>query len=109
MASASGTGRRRLSSAQVSVLGNGAGVCFSTPESEVLSVHTRMLTAMERLADQASRNSRGVLITIDERLNLWGVGPAAGTSREAGPAGRCSGACSSTRPALPCSASSTAA
>ncbi len=69
MASASGTGRRRLSSAQISVLGSGAGVSFSTPESEGLSVHTRMLTAMERLADQASRNSMGVLITIDELHN----------------------------------------
>ena len=69
MASASGTGRRRLSAAQVSVLGSGAGVSFGAPESEGLSVHTRMLAAMERLADQAPRSSRGALITIDELHN----------------------------------------
>ena len=68
MASASGTGRRRLSAAQVSVLGSGAGVSFA-PESEGLSVHTRMLAAMESLADRAPRSSKGALITIDELHN----------------------------------------
>ncbi len=69
MASGSGAGRRRVSSAQISVLGSGAGVSFRTPESRELSVHTRMLEAMERLADRAQRNAKGVLITIDEFHN----------------------------------------
>ena len=69
MASAAGTGHRRVSSAQVSVLGSGAGVSFDVPESRQLSVHTRMLAAMERLADRAQRDSRGALITIDELHN----------------------------------------
>lgn len=69
MASASDAERRRVSSAQVSVLGSGAGVSFQAPEHRELSVHTRMLDAMEHLADRAQRNARGVLITIDEFHN----------------------------------------
>lgn len=69
MTSASDVERRRVSSAQVSVLGSGAGVSFRAPEPRELSVHTRMLDAMERLADRAQRNTKGALITIDEFHN----------------------------------------
>ena len=69
MTSASGTEHRRMSSAQGSVLGSGAGVSFRAPEPRELSVHTRMLTAMEHLADKARRNAKGALITIDEFHN----------------------------------------
>ena len=62
-------GRRRVSSAQVSVLGTGAGVSMQAPEAREQSVHTRMLTAMERLADRVQHRSTGVLITIDEFHN----------------------------------------
>ncbi|MXV90935.1 MAG: AAA family ATPase [Acidimicrobiia bacterium] len=67
--SASDAERRRVSSAQISVLGSGAGVSFRAPESRELSVHTRMLDAMEHLADRAQRNGKGALITIDEFHN----------------------------------------
>ena len=69
MTSASGAEHRRMSSVQGSVLGSGAGVSFRAPEPRELSVHTRMLTAMERLADKARRNAKGALITIDEFHN----------------------------------------
>ena len=69
MTSASDGERRRVSSAQVSVLGTGAGVSFRAPEPRALSVHTRMLDAMEHLADVAQRKAKGVLITIDEFHN----------------------------------------
>ena len=62
-------GRRRVSSAQVSVLGTGAGVSMQAPEAREQSVHTRMLTAMDHLADRAQRNAKGALITIDEFHN----------------------------------------
>ena len=69
MTSGSDGERRRVSSAQVSVLGTGAGVSFQDPEPRSLSVHTRMLDAMEHLADRAQRDAKGVLITIDEFHN----------------------------------------
>ena len=69
MTSDSDAGRRRVSSAQISVLGTGAAVSLRAPESRELSVHTRMLDAMEHLADRAQRNARGALITIDEFHN----------------------------------------
>ena len=67
--SASDTESRRLFSAQVSVLGSGAGVSFQTPEVREQSVHTRMLAAVEGLADHARRKAKGALITIDEFHN----------------------------------------
>ena len=69
MTSASDAERRRVSSAQVSVLGTGAGVSLRAPGPRALSIHTRMLNAMEHLADKAQRNAKGVLITIDEFHN----------------------------------------
>ncbi len=69
MTSASDTDGRRLSSAQVSVLGSGAGVSFQTPEVREQSVHTRMLAAMEGLADHGQRKAKGAFITIDEFHN----------------------------------------
>ena len=69
MTSASDTDGRRLSSAQVSVLGSGAGVSFQNPEAREQSVHTRMLAAMEGLADHAQRKAKGAFITIDEFHN----------------------------------------
>jgi len=69
MSSESAAERRRVSSAQVSVLGSGTGVSFRAPESRELSVHTRMLDAMEHLAERAQRNAKGALITIDEFHN----------------------------------------
>ncbi len=61
--------RRRVASAQVSVLGTGAGVSLQTPEVRKLSVHTRMLAAMEHLAARAQRSAKGALITVDEFHN----------------------------------------
>ena len=69
MTSGSDGERRRVSSAQVSVLGTGAGVSLQAPEPRALSIHTRMLDAMEHLADRAQRNATGALITIDEFHN----------------------------------------
>ena len=69
MSAASDTDGRRLSSAQVSVLGSGAGVSFQTPEAREQSVHTRMLAAMEGLADHAQRKAKGAFITIDRVHN----------------------------------------
>ncbi len=69
MASSAESGGRRLSSAQISVLGSGVGVSFDLPGSGELSVHTRMLVAMERLGGRAPRGSTGALITIDELHN----------------------------------------
>ena len=75
MASVSDTEPRRISSAQVSVLGSGAGVSFQTPEPRELSVHTRVLTAMEHLADKAQRNEprwlRWRLPSLVARMELW--------------------------------------
>lgn len=62
-------GWRRVSSAQVSVLGTGAGVSMRAPRAREQSVHTRMLTAMEHLAARAQRSATGALITIDEFHN----------------------------------------
>ena len=69
MSAASDTEGRRLSSAQVSVFGSGAGVSFQTPGVREQSVHTRMLAAMEGLADHAQRKAKGAFITIDEFHN----------------------------------------
>ena len=69
MSTGSDTGSRRMSSAQVSVFGSGAGVSFQTPEVREQSVHTRMLAAMEGLADHAQRKAKGAFITIDEFHN----------------------------------------
>lgn len=63
------TARHRLSSAQISVLGTGAGMTVQTPRTSTPSIHTRMLKAMEALADRTGRNARGALITIDEFHN----------------------------------------
>ena len=63
--------RPRFSSARISILGTGAGLSVENPDTDtdMVSIHTRMLVAMETLADHAGSGVRGTLITIDEFHN----------------------------------------